>query len=173
MKYDIEYYEKMLRQNAIHSWSISKKRWDWIVEIGPNTVLDYGSGCGFFRAYRPEGIVVYSYDIGPYPQTGIELTSYDVVCFWDVLEHIADFSIIEPVIALAKHIALSLPIKPDNVLWDNWKHFKPNEHLHYWTGETVQAFFNQYGFKLMKSGYPECPPREDIKSFLFKRKERK
>jgi len=169
MTYDLDYYERMLRLNAQTGEQISKVRWEWINEINPRIVLDYGSGCGFFRTYRPADITVYSYDVGPYPQTGIELTIYDVVCFWDVLEHLPDFKPLEPVLALSRYVALSLPIKPQDTLWNDWKHFKPGEHLHYWTGETVQEFFQKYGFKLMKSGYPECPPRQDIKSFLFKK----
>lgn len=161
----------MLRQNSKTAEVISKRRWEWIDCANPKIVLDYGSGCGFFRAFRPEGVQVYSYDIATYPQTGIDLLLYDVVCLWDVLEHIADFKVIGPILALAGHIALTLPVKPIDVLWNDWKHFKPNEHLHYWTGETVQAFFQQYGFELIKVGCPECPPRVDIRSFLFKRKE--
>ena len=78
-KYDLEYFEKMLRQNSKTAEEISNIRWDWLYELCPKTVLDYGSGCGFFRAFRPRGIEVDTYDIGPYPQTGIRLRLYDIV----------------------------------------------------------------------------------------------
>ena len=81
MKYDLEYYELTLRLNSATAEQICKVRWDWIEECNPSVVLDYGSGVGWFRAWRPSGIEVYSYDIADCPQTGIKLALYDVVCF--------------------------------------------------------------------------------------------
>lgn len=167
MKYDIEYFENTLRLNSKTAEEISHIRWDWIKEISPHTVLDYGSGAGWFRAYRPNGVKVCSYDIGPFPQTGIELILYDVVCFWDVLEHIPDFSEIKPVLALSSHVAVSVPIVNRELF--GWKHFKPSEHIHYWSEETFKALFREFGFESIKQGQPECPPRKDIHSFLFRR----
>jgi len=169
MKYDIEYYENLLRIQSNTAEKINKIRWNFILEVlSPNNILDYGSGCGFFRAYRPSGIEVDSYDIGPYPQTGIRIKLYDVVCFWDVFEHINDFKVIEPILALSSAVALSIPIKPDNKHFADWKHFKIGEHLHFWNEDTLQAFFLKYGFnKVKNSGYPECPPREDILSIIL------
>ena len=165
--YDIEYHERMLRLNSASAESINSVRWDFIADIKPKKVLDYGSGVGWFRAYRPEGVIVHSYDIMPTMQTGMEITLYDVVCFWDVLEHIPTFEEIEPALALSSHVALSIPIKPPEKPYFEWKHLKPREHLHFLDKEAVYALFNRYGFGLMKEGTPECPPREDVVSMLF------
>lgn len=169
MDYGIEYYEKMLREYSRTGEEIAKIRWDWISELEPNTVLDYGSGVGWFRAWRPKGVRVHSYDVADYPQTGIQMIIYDVVCFWDVLEHIPDFTEIEPVLALAKNVAASLPLRSGEGDLDKWKHFKPNEHLHFFTERTLDALFQKYGFHRKKIGQPECPPREDITSVLYER----
>lgn len=167
MKYDLEYYENMLREYSKTAEEISKIRWDWIKELDPRVVLDYGSGVGWFRAWRPKGVQVYSYDVADYPQTGVELVIYDIVCFWDVLEHISDFAVIEPILALAKNVAITLPLMPKGERFDTWKHFKPGEHLHYFTEVTLNALFSRYGFELIKAGQPECPPRKDIVSVLY------
>ena len=167
--YDIDYYEKMLREYSETAKEIARLRWEWIKETAPLTVLDYGAGVGWFRAHRPKGISVDSYDIGPYPQTGIKFKIYDVVCFWDVLEHINNFEDIEPLLALARYVACTVPVKPENVDFADWKHFKPGEHLHYFTTETLSELFKKYGFQLVKTDLPECPPRRDVHSFLFKR----
>lgn len=167
MKYDLDYYENLLRQYSKTAREICEIRWTWVESIHPRTVLDYGCGVGWFRAYRPQGVEVDSYDIGPFPQTGISLKVYDLVCLYDVLEHIEDFSILEPVLRLANHVVTSLPIKNGDLA--EWRHFKPGEHLHYFTHETLEALFRRYGFELVKQGSPECPPRRDIESFLFKR----
>lgn len=167
MKYDLEYYENLLRRYSKTAEDICKIRWDWISELNPKTVLDYGCGVGWFRAYRPLGVEVDTFDIGPYPQTGVGLKVYDMVCFFDVLEHLPDFSVIEPVVRLANHIAVSLPIKNGDLT--TWAHFKPGEHLHYFTHETLLALMARYGFAILKSGTPECPPRKDISSYVFRR----
>jgi len=165
--YDIDYYENLLRIYSKTAEDICRIRWEWLASVNPKTVLDYGSGVGWFRAYRPPGVSVHSYDLGPYPQTGVELQIYDIVCFWDVLEHIPDFSIIEPILRLANYVAVTVPIRNGDLT--GWKHFKPGEHLHYFTEETLCALFSMYGFELVKKGFPECPPRKDIGSFLFTR----
>jgi len=169
MKYDLNYYEKMLREYSKTGERIAKIRWDWIKECDPRTVLDYGSGVGWFRAWRPKGVEVYSYDIAEYPQTGIDLMMYNVVCFWDVLEHIPDFSKIEPILSLARNVAISIPMKVELNNFATWKHWKPGEHLHYFTEETLNALFERYGFRQVKIGQPECPPREGIVSVIYEK----
>lgn len=169
MKYGLEYYEKMLRGYSASGEKIARIRWDFVSEIKPRVVLDYGSGVGWFRAWRPPGVEVDSYDIGPVPQTEIRVIMYDIVCFWDVLEHIRDFSLIEPVLNLSRHIALTIPIQPTNTPISDWKHFKPMEHLNYFTRDSIQDLLGRYDFNLLKEAKAECPPREDIHSFLFKK----
>jgi len=169
LTYDLEYYESMLRRHSATAEKICKIRWEFISELSPKTVLDYGSGVGWFRAWRPEGVEVYTYDIAEYPQTGLELTTYDCVCFWDVLEHILNFRDIEPILRLTRHVAVTIPIKPEFKNYVGWKHFRPSEHVHYFTEETLDAMFESYGFEKMKSGMPECPPRQDVLSVIYKR----
>lgn len=169
MIYNLDYYENMLRMYSKSAEQISKIRWDFISEVNPSRVLDYGCGCGWFRAYRPDYIVVDTYDIGGYPQTGIILEKYDVVCFWDVLEHLDNFSEIEEILCNTNYVAITVPIKPSNIKLEEWKHFKPGEHLHYFNKKMLDVFFKKYGFKRIKEGQPECPPRQDINSFLYKK----
>jgi hypothetical protein len=169
MNYGLEYYEKMLRQYSETGEEIARIRWDFISEINPRVVLDYGSGVGWFRAWRPPGVKVDSYDIGPVPQTEIRLTMYDVTCFWDVLEHIPNIEGLEPILNLSRHVALTIPIQPTNTPVNDWRHFKPMEHLNYFTQNSIQDLLGQYGFNLLKESKAECPPRTDIHSFLFKK----
>ena len=165
--YNLGYYERMLRLNSKSAEYICKVRWDFIKGTYPKTVLDYGSGVGWFRAYRPCGVECDTYDIAEYPQTGMLREDYDVVCFWDVLEHIPNIKEVEFQLHHAKYVALSAPIKPDSAKLEAWKHFKPAEHLHYFTVEILDALFKPYNFNKIKAGYPECPPREDVYSVLY------
>lgn len=169
VEYNLDYYEKHLREYSKSAEYICRIRWGWISGLNPKRVLDYGCDVGWFRAFRPEGIEVDSFDIGAGPNTGIRVVLYDVVCFWDVLEHIPNYKEVEPVFRLANAIAGTIPVKPDGIEWNVWKHWKPGEHYHYFTKDILLALFNKYGFVMEKVGYPECPPRSDVMSFLFRR----
>jgi hypothetical protein len=169
MIYDLNYFETLLRNNSATAEKISRIRWDFIAEIHPRVVLDYGSGAGWFRAFRPQDITVDSYDIASYPQTGILHDKYDVICFWDVFEHIPDFSVIVNLLKNTDYVALSLPLKPrEGINWLEWKHFKPLEHLHYFDLALLDATMSYFKFTRIKSGQPECPPREDIFSLIYR-----
>ena len=169
IKYDTDYYYKMLRMYGPTGSGIARTRWDFVGEFGPRTVLDYGSGLGFFAALAPEGVVVDTYDIGPYVTTGIRHEKYDMVCLWDVLEHLPDFQCLDEHLKFSDYVALTVPMLPEGKELLTWKHFKPGEHLHYFTQETLDSIFKIYGFSKLKRGYPECPPREDILSVVYGR----
>ena len=166
--YNADYYYNMLRRYTATAELISRIRWEFIIEYGPKVVLDYGSGVGWFKAYAPSHVIVDTFDIAPYVQTGIRHHFYDVICFWDVLEHLPNFRPIENLIKeKCNYVALTIPMLPKGKELTKWKHFKPGEHLHYFTDESLDALFKNYGFKRIKAGYPECPPREDIESVMY------
>ncbi len=169
IKYDLSYYEKMLRQNSRLAEKIAKVRWSFISRLNARFVLDYGSGVGWFRAYKPSDVEVDSFDIGPYPQTGILRDYYNLICFWDVLEHISGFNELKDILTSTDYVALSIPIKPDKVPIEKWKHFKPGEHLNYFSEKSLDEIFRKYSFHLLAKGSPECPPREDILSLIYMR----
>jgi hypothetical protein len=165
----------MLRKYSATAETITSIRWKFIDDYfglkNIKNVLDYGSGVGWFRAFRPQGIDVDSFDIGNFPQTGIQLKVYDVVCFWDVLEHIENFIEIEPILRLARSVVCTIPIRPVDVNPGDWKHFKPGEHLHYFDADSLATLLNRYGFDIEYQATPECPPRVDIHSFIFNSRE--
>jgi hypothetical protein len=180
-EYDLSYLLKMLRQNSGSAKDINTKRWDFILGICPEAkyVLDYGSGCNYLSAFSPADVEIDSYDIGvyngaPYPQTGIRRDNYDVLCLFDSLEHVdwvndPDLSMLDA-ISKSKYIVVSVPILPqDKVLDASWKHYKPFEHLTYFTPGTLKQFFEELRFYLVAATSIECPPRQDIGTFAFKR----
>jgi len=175
--YDLDYQERMLREYAASAETICQRRWLFVAGVIGRferpTVLDYGCGCGWFRAWRPERVgQMDTYDIAPVAQTGIRLARYDLVTFWDVLEHLATLGEVADVLAMTPYVAATIPIKPPATPWGDWKHFKPGEHLRYYTFEDLEAAFAEHGFALLERATIECPPRVDIVSFLFERRQR-
>lgn len=168
--YDIiSYYDKMLKNYSATASEICRIRWDWVKEANARTVLDYGSGVGFFRAFRPQGVEVDNYDVMPVPQTGVTRKSYDLLSLWDVLEHMDGLTALEPFLSTCQWVAISIPILPKDRHWIGWKHFKPSEHLFYPSADQLAALFQAYNYEEVKRGQPECPPREDVWNFLYRK----
>jgi hypothetical protein len=64
----------------------------------------------------------------------------------------------------------SMPIYENEAHCRSSKHFKPGEHLHYWTHSGLVDWFAQQGFILMAHNDEESRiGREGIKSYAFKR----
>ena len=173
-KYDIEYGENLLRIHSKTAEEICRIRWEWIKTCRPVYVLDYGSGIGWFRAFRPSGVFVDTYDVMPVMQTGITGSCYDIVTFWDVIEHLPYLGCIKHIVDSARCVAATVPVMPEEMennreLLEKWKHYKPDEHLRYFKQGEMESLFAEWGFYLVKKGQPECPPRKDIWSYLFKR----
>lgn len=172
MYYGLDYFEHTLRKMSATAEDICQRRWVFISEVSPKTILDYGCGVGWFRAFRPSGLIVDTYDIGDYPQTGINEACYDLVCFWDSLEHIPNLNVLDWLWSHTKFVAISIPIKPHDVSMKNWKHYRPpDEHINYFTLPSLDIFFHRWGFQKVKQNQNECPPREDIWTTLYKRNE--
>jgi hypothetical protein len=179
MDYGPEFYALMQKLNTTTAQEINRRRWDLIANVPHTLVLDYGCGLNFLTEYAPPGVTVDSFDIGhlngePYPQTGILHDQYDVVALFDVLEHVdwenaPDTHVLETIAAVSA-VAVTVPIQPGDVpLERNWKHFKPGEHLTYFSVESLKRFFFKLGFACLIHDQRECPPREDVHSFLFAR----
>lgn len=96
-----------------------------------------------------------------------ETSVYAATC-WDSLEHIPEP---EKLLAQVENwLFVSMPIYQDlgDVLQS--KHYKPGEHLHYWTLPGFIAWAETQGFQVMEVNHAETElGREGITSFAFKR----
>ena len=175
INYDVDYYYNLLKIHSGSAKKICDVRWKFIKDnIDPKdnliNALDYGCGIGFMKAFAPDWITeVDTYDIMPIPQTGMRSNHYSIVLMYDVLEHIPDFTEMLPTLNKTNYVAVTVPIKPNNLPWSKYKHFKPGEHLHYFTDDLLTHIFKVMGFRVVAKSTPECPPREYVWSYLFKR----
>lgn len=165
--YNHDYYDLVLRQNSSTAECICGIRWEFVSSVNPRTVLDYGAGVGWFRAFAPKWTKVDTYDIGPFVQTGIQHERYDLVTMWDVIEHIPDLDVLKDIFAKTSYVAMAVPILPEGKSLKEWKHYKPGEHLHYFTVRLLDEIMACYGFNKIKEGSPEGVLREDIVSVLY------
>lgn len=157
---------------------------DLAADAQPQTVLDVGIGDGAFlraaAAQVPFGLVeLKGCDINPLGVEYLEQTGqlaqldqeggFDVVCFWDVLEHLED-----PRVGLraAKTTALvSIPIFDSQLHALRSRHFKPGEHIWYFTRRGFLAFADQEGFDCLDIRATESAiGRDGIETFVLRRR---
>lgn len=145
-------------------------------------ILDVGIGDGaFLRSLedaRPD-LRLRGCDINPtairYLEVHDQLGSldlgpvYDVVTFWDSLEHFRDPRV--PLRAVGIYAVVSLPTFADAGAAGRSKHFKPAEHFWYFTPSGFRAFANQEGFDVLDQLESENHlGREGISTFVLKRR---
>lgn len=101
----------------------------------------------------------------PYlPNTG---PVHAVTC-WDSLEHIPDPALLLK--QVKKWLFVSLPICESRDEWAASKHFKPGEHVHYFTRDGFLRWCAEQGFECVEMNRVESDlGREGIMSFAFKR----
>lgn len=148
-------------------------------------VLDVGIGSGRFvslltdkvQTLELSEVEVSGTDINPFAiqwlekrnQIGSLYGHYDVLTFWDSLEHFRDPRV--PLRAAAKWAIVSLPIFRDAEHALSSKHFRPDEHFWYWTREGFRMFAHTNGFDVVDVRITESLiGREDIETFILKRR---
>lgn len=145
----------------------------------PARVLDVGVGSGaFLRAARGAGYEAKGRDVNPHAIKMLEERrwlaqegeDFDAVTFWDSLEHIE-----EPEEALKSAqrgavVLVAVPLFKDLRKVRESKHYKPGEHLYYWTRDGFLAWMEAWGFRLLEESSHEVKAgRESIGAFAFKR----
>lgn len=176
--YDGNYFENYRRLDATPMGkALTKARVDLVAKHCPEgMVVDIGIGGGrFVEDCRAMGYDVCPHarswlkDVGrfcdPYENTG---RTIEAVTCWDSLEHIP-----EPEKLLERvggWLFVSMPIYADLPGVLSSKHYKPGEHLHYWTLQGFVQWCEGQGFELIEINHAETElGREGITSFAFKR----
>lgn len=129
------------------------------------TLLDYGYGNGAFMKFAKQCVPnVYGYDLTGVGVDGCyimpEIVNADVITFWDALEHIPDLSFVKQL--PFETVVVSLPcchFHTEGREWfdSNYKHRKPDEHLHHFNRLSLANLMAHYGWKAVA-----CSGHEDI-----------
>lgn len=167
-KYDFDYVDARYNSYGDQCEMISFLRYGFLIgaiQDEPNSILDVGYGNGSFLKICKDKIKnCYGNDISGYPLPqnvsfiqDITKNYYDVISFFDVLEHFDDINIINKL--KCKYLYISVPechFISKEWFWD-WKHRRPDEHLWHFNKSSITSFFKTNGFTLVS-----CSNVEDI-----------
>lgn len=111
-------------------------------------LLDVGYGNGAFASlaqragYEVFGYEVHGQDFG-IPHAEMDYHYWDVVTFFDSLEHFSDLSFLGSL--QAKCLMISIPNRPRGFpeVCKKWRHFKPGEHLHYFNLRSLEILLTR------------------------------
>lgn len=175
--YDAAYYDKCAgyEGQAIANL-INAGRIDFVAKhFGGGKVVDVGIGSGEFIKRRGN---TYGHDVNP---VGIEwlkrndlwvdrLSGFGAATFWDVIEHVDEPEVYLRQIGLHCFAFFSVPIVYALSAIRLSKHYRPGEHLTYWTTDGFVAWMHRHGFMVLEiTDFEITAGRESIYSFAFKR----
>jgi SAM-dependent methyltransferase len=182
VSYDSAYYEKVRAyEGSDIAQAVNNGRCTLLARhLSARTrVLDIGAGTGdFVRAAQLAGFDAKGYDIMPaaierLQAEGIfanDVSQFDAVTIWDTIEHLELPEIVLRAVRKGAMMFVSLPIFPDLDRIRASKHYRPGEHLHYWTEQGFIDWMALYGFRLIeRSDHEAAAGRESIGAFAFKR----
>jgi 2-polyprenyl-3-methyl-5-hydroxy-6-metoxy-1,4-benzoquinol methylase len=144
---------------------------------GGFSVLDVGSGSGaFVRAAKAAGFNASGWDVIPDAvarllQDGTyadDPATFDAVTLWDTLEHMEDPELRLRQVSKGALLFVSIPVFDDLGKIRESKHYRPGEHLYYWTAQGFIDWMSLYGFRLLEqSDHETAAGRESIGAFAF------
>ena len=164
-KYDHAY---VARYENYPQAELSKIRARIVMEHVGNfdTICDVGFGTGAFLSeigHANPMTSLHGFDISPYPppyfvriEPRWQEKEWDVVTFFDSLEHFDDLTCIK--LLRAQTVVVSLPwyhpyLGPE--WFARWKHRRPGEHLWHFTPEALAKLFTRAGMRAVYVGNPE------------------
>lgn len=155
--YDREYIDSSYNSYGILGMSMSHLRFGWMLltlKYTPTSILDIGYGNGdFLKLCEKSGVKAFGNDISTYDVPyGVKFVDdifegdYDVISFFDSLEHFEDIEFVSKL--SAKYIYISVPncYNFSEEWFDGWKHKRPNEHLHHFNEFSLTKFMLRMGY---------------------------
>lgn len=180
--YDESYFENYVNRAGTEvANKLNKARVAMCYEHIPPwcAIVDVGIGSGEFIE-RCKDRQVYGYDINEVginwlKERNLYIDIYDKIpnsvsafTLWDTLEHIPNPNEFLNVMKPCDILLTSLPIFENLSEIKESKHYKPNEHLYYFTIDGLIAFMEDSGFSYIEHNNMETKAgREGITSFVF------
>lgn len=141
------------------------------------SVLDVGAASGsFIRCARSWGFPAMGYDVineandrlASQDMYATDPALFDVVTMWDSIEHMDEPESVLGRVQTGGILLAAVPIMDDLTNIRQSKHFKPGEHLYYFTERGFIDWMALYGFRLLEVSTHETDAgRESIGAFAF------
>ena len=174
--YDQTYWDKCAGyEDGDIGRAITRGRVQFVDRHCLNWVCDVGIGSGQFVRARS---FTHGTDVNPKALEWLEasgrlakdVSKYPALTFWDVLEHIptpADYLNKVPV---GGYVFTSVPIFADMTRIRESRHYRPGEHLYYFTEPGLIAWMAMHGFRCLEvADFETRAGRDSILSFAFQR----
>jgi 2-polyprenyl-3-methyl-5-hydroxy-6-metoxy-1,4-benzoquinol methylase len=138
------------------------------------SVLDVGAATGVFvRRAREAGLDARGFDVIPEAVERLgefyadRPEDFGAVTFWDSLEHMEDPGAYLERVPKGAIVLVALPVLDLRKIRTS-KHYKPGEHLYYWSDVGFVAWMELYGFRVLeRSDHETAAGRESIAAFAF------
>lgn len=155
--YNREYYERFAdRGQSEIGRRIYQSRWNLIEKHchGNMRLLDYGCASGAFHKSSRNGFECYGYDINPYSEFKDRPERVEILTMWDVIEHInTPVDIIRDI--NPDWVFVSTPNVEGVTDIESWRHYRPKEHLYYFSLESLEGVLKKAGYKVIEHNYIE------------------
>lgn len=180
--YGRDYVREFLRREGTPiNARLNRFRAELVEKYCPNAVLDFGAGSGtFIKTCRRK---CYGCDVNERTERWLRQRGIwhdfwrdglpadaDGVCAWDVLEHLPRPTEFLWKVPAHKYLFVTIPVIRD---WKNIrasKHYKPGEHLVYFTDRGFQEYVRTIGFNVLEVRDDEVAiGREDVKTYVLQR----
>jgi hypothetical protein len=158
--YNMNYVENSYIKYGELSNYISYLRYGYLIGLikkVPTSILDFGYGSGAFLDVAKKTIPnCYGYDIGEYDVpngcdriTNIFEKHFDVVCFFDSLEHVEDIYFLNKI--NCDYVMISVPEchYHSDEWFESWKHRRENEHIWHFSRESLINFMKGQEYDLI------------------------
>ncbi len=185
IKYGPKYYAKIEKHKekpgTYHD--INECRKELVTQYIPKwkKILDIGCGTGdFINSMNKTHLLIYGYDVMKESVSWLKsINGYldpnndfigDILGFsmWDVLEHIADPQALLALMPRRCYLFLSIPIFDNLYEIKDSKHYRPKEHLWYFTHNGIISFLDN--FEMIEYNDIETDlGRDSIRTYVFRK----
>lgn len=141
------------------------------------SVLDVGAGSGaFVRTAIAGGFAAQGFEVIPQAAERLrgaglyadDPAGCDAIALWDSLEHMEDPELGLNKVRKGAYLFASIPVFEDLREIRASKHYRPGEHLYYWTAAGFIGWMALYGYRLLEQSAHETDAgRESIAAFAF------
>lgn len=177
-KYDADYFSKCRGyEGQPIAEAISEGRIALVERhFGDGPLLDVGVGSGEF--VRKRGKNTFGYDVNPEAEFWLRkegrwssaFTVFKAFTFWDVIEHVPEPDDYLDRVVDGSYVFACLPVFADLRLIRESKHYRPGEHLYYFTRRGFISWMRAKGFRHLETAWHEVAAgRDSIVSFAFRR----